>query len=273
MFNTYQQKSPTSTWRAHLEKIKVAQEELRKYSPIMTDWEKVGARRVINDLVSSNYRNIYNGIKQEWEGAITKYKKATSDLMSAKSRESARWDASKLGAEMQTFKLLLEEAIRPSLSDTPLGGGSGVLDRVKKLYQDYQISDDLYKVRASAEVVRNLPVDNLPRDAQVEIRVFGREAETKLEALRKTEDIQMARDAQIQSAMDLFDKQEELREIGQTLGEDTTGPFASGNFTALSKMAKVDRETGNINLYTLDDPEVTGIDWSQPLKPDPFGEA
>ena len=35
----------------------------------------------------------------------------------------------------------------------------------------------------------------------------------------------------------------------------------SGSITKLQRMVQVERETGDIRLYTMDDPEVTGIDW------------
>lgn len=263
--------SNSPTWQDRLKEIKIAREHLAKHEAMMTPYERKMRGGEIQQRINAYYPTIYGGVKKAWEGWINEYKKATTHLAETKAKEYAKWDASKLGAEMQTFKALVDQQLSAG-KDTVFGSGPGASERVKKLYEEYQKSGDPYKQRASSEVLLGLSTEGLKRDDVIGIRLLGHEAEGNLAQLRNTEEIQKAEDAYVESAQELFEQRENLSEVATLMGESLDPVFGSGDISKLQKMVQLDRETGNINLYTLDDPEVTGIDWSQPLKPEPFGE-
>lgn len=264
--------SKTNSWQDRIKEIKVAREHLSKYEAMMTPYEREMRGKEIEQRISSYYPTIYGGVKQAWEGWINEYKKATTRLAEAKAKEYARWDAGKLGAEMQTFKALVDQKL--SMRDDPVfSSGQGPSGRIKKIYEEYQKSGDLYKQRASSEVLLGLSTEGLKREDVIGIRMLGHEAESNLIQLRSTEEIQDAEDAYVESARELFKQRDNLSEVATLMGEPLDPVFGGGDIGKLQKMAQIDRETGDIKLYTLDDPEVTGIDWSGPLMPDPFGEA
>ena len=271
MFN-YSTPRSTPTWQDHIKEIKIAREHLAKHEAMMTPYERKMRSEEIQQRINAYYPTIYGGVKKAWEGWINEYKKATTHLAETKAKEYAKWDASKLGAEMQTFKALVDQKLSMR-SDSIFGQEGGASERVKKLYEEYQNSGDPYKKRASSEVMLGLSTEGLKRDDVIGIRLLGHEAEGNLTQLRNTEEIQKAEEAYIESAQELFKQRENLSEVATLMGESLDPVFGSGDISKLQKMVQLDRETGNINLYTLDDPEVTGIDWSQPLKPEPFGEA
>jgi hypothetical protein len=272
MFNYSTQRSNSApTWQDRLKEIKFAREHLSKYEAMMTPYEREMRSQEIQDRIRTHYPTVYGGVKKAWEGWINEYKKATARLADAKAKEYAKWDASKLGAEMQTFKLLVDQKLSTA-HDSVLAGGPGPSERVKKLYEEYQKSGDPYKQRASAEVMLGISTQGLKREDAVGIRMLGHDAESKLMQLRDNEEIQKAEEAYVESAKELFKQRENIAEVATLMGEPVEPLFSGGDFAKLQKMVQVDRETGDIKLYTLDDPEVTGIDWSQPLKPEPFGE-
>ena len=263
--------SNSPTWQDRLKEIKIAREHLAKHEAMMTPYERKMRSEEIQQRINAYYPTIYGGVKKAWEGWINEYKKATTHLAETKAKEYAKWDASKLGAEMQTFKALVDQKLSMR-SDSIFGQEGGASERVKKLYEEYQKSGDPYKQRASSEVMLGLSTEGLKRDDVIGIRLLGHEAEGNLTQLRNTEEIQKAEDAYVESAKELFKQRENIAEVATLMGEPVEPLFSGGDFAKLQKMVQVDRETGDIKLYTLEDPEVTGIDWSQPLKPEPFGE-
>ena len=251
--------SNSPTWQDRLKEIKIAREHLAKHEAMMTPYERKMRSEEINQRLTAYYPTIYGGVKKAWEGWINEYNKATAHLADAKAKEYAKWDPAKLGAEMQTFKLLADQQLSAG-KDTVFGSGPGASERVKKLYEEYQNSGDPYKKRASSEVLLGLSTEGLKREDAINIRILGHEAESNLTQLRNTEEIQKAEEAYIESAQELFKQRAQLTEIATLVGEPM-GAFGGGGVSKLQKMVQVERETGEIKIYTLEDPEVTGIHW------------
>ena len=259
MFN-YSTPSNSPTWHERVKEIKVAREHLSKYEAMMTPYEREMRSKEIHEKIHSYYPTIYGGVKKAWDGWINEYKNATTRLADAKAKEYAKWDPAKLGAEMQTFKLLADQQLS-SGKDATFGTGPGASERVKKLYEEYQKSGDPYKQRASAEVLQGISTQGLKRDDAVGIRILGHEAEGRLLQLRNTEEIQKAEEAYVESAQELFKQRENLSEVATLMGEPPDFGMGRGDLGKLQRMVQVERETGEIKIYSLEAPEVTGIHW------------
>ena len=260
MFNQRISSTPT-TWQDRVKEIKVAREHLSKHEAMMTPYERKMRSEEIHEKIHAYYPTVYSGVKSAWEGWINEYHKATAKLAEAKAKEYNKWDPAKLGAEMQTFKLLVEQKLSPA-SDSIFAGGPGPSERVKKLYEEYQKSGDPYKQRASAEVLQGISTQGLKRDEAVNIRILGHEAESRLLQLRETEEIQKAEEAYVESARELFRQRENLTEVATLMGEPPDFGMGRWKIGELQRMVQVERETGEIKIYGLDDPKVTGVDLS-----------
>lgn len=162
---------------------------------------------------------------------------------------------------MQTFKMMVDQSLTAG-KDSIFGSGPGASERVKKLYEEYQNSGDPYKQRASAEVLQGISTQGLQRDDAINIRILGHEAENRLLQLRETEEIQKAEEAYIESAQELFKQRENLSEVATLMGEPPDFGMGRWKIGELQRMVQVERETGEIKIYSLDDPKVTGIDLS-----------
>ena len=260
MFN-YSTPSNSPTWHERVKEIKVAREHLSKYEAMMTPYEREMRSKEIQDKIHSYYPTIYGGVKKAWEGWINEYNKATARLADAKAKEYAKWDPARLGAEMQTFKLLADQQLSAG-KDTVFGSGPGASERVKKIYEEYQNSGDPYKQRASAEVLQGISTQGLQREDAVGIRLLGHDAESRLIQLRSSEEIQKAEEAYVESAQELFKQRENLSEVATLMGEPPDFGMGRWKIGELQRMVQVERETGEIKIYSLDDPKVTGIDLS-----------
>ena len=259
MFNHTISSTPT-TWQDRVKEIKIAREHLSKHEALMTAYEREMRGEEIHDKLRSYYPTIYGGVKKAWEGWINEYNKATARLAEAKAKEYAKWDPAKLGAEMQAFKMMVDQKLS-SASDSVFAGGPGPSERVKKLYEEYQKSGDPYKQRASCEVMQGISTQGLKRDEAVSIRLLGHEAEGRLLQLRNTEEIQKAEEHYVESAQELFKQRENLSEVATLMGEPPDFGMGRGEIGKLQRMVQVERETGEIKIYSLEDPEVTGIHW------------
>ena len=259
MFNHTISSTPT-TWQDRVKEIKIAREHLSKHEALMTPYEREMRSEEIHDKLRSYYPTVYGGVKKAWEGWINEYNKATARLAEAKAKEYAKWDPAKLGAEMQAFKMMVDQKLS-SASDSIFAGGPGPSERVKKLYEEYQKSGDPYKQRASCEVMQGISTQGLKRDEAVSIRLLGHEAEGRLLQLRNTEEIQKAEEHYVESAQELFKQRENLSEVATLMGEPPDFGMGRWEIGKLQRMVQVERETGEIKIYSLEDPEVTGIHW------------
>ena len=259
MFN-YSTPSNSPTWHERVKEIKIAREHLSKHEALMTPYEREMRSEEIHDKLRSYYPTVYGGVKKAWEGWINEYNKATARLAEAKAKEYAKWDPAKLGAEMQAFKMMVDQKLS-SASDSVFAGGPGPSERVKKLYEEYQKSGDPYKQRASCEVMQGISTQGLKRDEAVNIRLLGHEAEGRLLQLRNTEEIQKAEEHYVESAQELFKQRENLSEVATLMGEPPDFGMGRWEIGKLQRMVQVERETGEIKIYSLEDPEVTGIHW------------
>lgn len=260
------QYTPSSDWRQQVADIKAAKAEFNQYQSIMTPFERKTIGDSINALVTSAYPIVLKGATEHLNQAISTYQAAAANYDRARSKEAASWDSARLGAEINTFQMLLDRALKRD-NYPGLDTGPDVISEVRRLYDEAQISGDRYKQRAAAEVVRGLRsrVDKnmSPSDAAA-LGVMARQAEKDLLWVRATEEFLDALDAKQQAVKALIQERDSIVEIAEVMGEKVDYIFPGGAFSKLVKTIQEDRQTGEIQILAADSPEVAGIDYLPP---------
>ncbi|GEM_PF-3568513 len=255
-------------WNTAAVEIGNARRELSKYESIMTPYERQTISKSIQEQVERDYSMIYQGAKAYLFEKTAAYKRAVDGIELARRGEINSWDSGKLGTEMHTFQMRIDQEARINNEVAGLSRGPDFPARVKKLYREAQDSGDRYKERAAAEVLRGINIDKMPKEKAVEIRMLIREAEADLDELRITPQMQNAVQEINKAAEELFKARDIVVGTAEVMGEDPHNIFAVGELTKLTKTVQVDRNTGAVKLYDLDSQEVTGVYWKPPVEDD-----
>lgn len=266
--NNFVRPQQLNNWNDDLKRIKAAREKLNRDQAIMTPYERQENAASLHDEVHKTYPRVYKGLKADLDEKIGKYQKAKTDTANAKAREINSWDMAKLETESRVFRSMVTSAL--DNPGNPLAGVPGPAKRIEKLYQEAAASKNPVKIRAAADVLDNLPVDKLPRDEALGIRITAREAIAARNAIRNTDYIQAAEKAEADAAVALVQARESIHEAAEILGESSRNIFAEGGLAKLAKTVQVGSD-GVLKIFNLDDPEVTGIDlrninWDQVQK-------
>lgn len=152
MFSQFINNSGSVSWRDKVKDLKAGRAEYGKVYSIMTDFERMAVERSIAEYKKNNEPSILAGAFSEYHAAMNKVNAAVVKVKTAKEHERARWDASKLSAEMSVTENLVKIAINKPDVDPK----NPLIDRLKTIYQDIHESGDLYKQRAAAEVFTGL---------------------------------------------------------------------------------------------------------------------
>ncbi len=239
----------TKDWREGLELIRASREEYKQYAAIMTPYEQSLAEREIQSTIDRWKPEIISNLLREHEAAINQVKDARQAIERQKAVEVNRWEAGKLGGELQVAKMLLDQAGNAPDQGDPFRGGSGSRqERIQALYQDARQSGDIFKQRAMAETLQGL---NVGRDS--ELNHLVKQAERDLAAMRRTVEIEQAEQAAAVAWQALVDKTVEVATIAPEIGEGT-GMLSSGPLTQSTRRIKPNGE-----ILDLDNAEVTGI--------------
>lgn len=255
-------------WIDAAAEIRRAKEELRKYEGIMTPYERQSISGSIQEKIASRYGFIYQGAAADLNGAKKQYKDTVSAREKARAQEITSWDSGKLGIEMNTFQMLVNREMEFNNGAPGFTRRADVSVRVKTLYQEAMASGDRYKMRAAVEVVHGINTDKTPKDQAVELRILGRECESVLETLRTTPEMLKAAEAEKSAVKELFSAKELVKEVAVVMGEDPDNLFAEGGFTKLLKTVQVDRYSGEVKIFEMDSPEVSGVNWQNAMKND-----
>lgn len=246
-------------WIDAAKEIRLAKQEYNKYSNIMTPYERQTVGNSIQEKIQSRYSFIYQGAANNLASAKQRYKNTVAAREKARAQEITSWDAGRLGQEMHTFQMLVNREMEFNNGSPGFTRGAAVSARVKALYQEAQASGDRFKQRAAAEVVRGINTDKLPKEQAVELRILGRESGTDLENLRTTPELLKAAEAEKTAVMDLFAARDLIKDVAVIVGEQPDTIFAGGSFVKLLKTVQVDRFTGEVKMFDMDSPEVTGV--------------
>lgn len=203
MFYNLTQKRPGASWRDRLEELRKARQEYHSLEGMMSPVERTLFSKSINEKRAEVEPYIMREALGEWHYAIDQYTQAVKGLKEAKNREVARWDASKLNAEMQTVELLVTKAVQSSV------GGNldpSVMPRLKAMYEEAKNSGDLYKARACAEVFTGLTamVGN-DGEARFLANRLSQQAQRDAKAVRTTAELERS-DRQAEEAVEKLDQ-------------------------------------------------------------------
>ena len=258
--NNFVKPQQLNSWNDDLNRIKAAREKLDRDQAIMTPWERQENGQSLRDQMHKAYPKVYNALKVNLDEKIEKYQQAKTNTAKAKAREINAWDMAKLETEIRVFQSMVTSAL--DNAGDPLAGVAGPSKRIEQLYQEAVASQNPVKIRAAADVLNTLSLTKLPTDEAVAIRMTAREAAIATDKIRKTDYIQAAEKAESDAAFELVQVRDMAIEAATILGEPPTNIFAVGGLGKLAKTVQVDRD-GTVKIFSLDDPEVTGIDLSK----------
>lgn len=253
-------------WRKMIEDLKTARAEFTEYYGLMTQYERQIIQRDIKEQSEKVFPVVSAGAIGEWKNAIAKYQEAGKAYNRALTDEITRWDPGKLNAELQQISTLVNLAIAGGEGNPLEGGNPGVTAKLEALYSEAVQSGDIYKQRATYEVLKTA-LPKVSGDDRFPVNRLAKLSERELSALRVTNGMVAAKEAQGKALDALLNIRAELIEVSQALGEgDPTNPLASGVFTKALRMVQEDRASGEIRIFGEDDPEVTGVYWPQEMK-------
>lgn len=253
------------TWKDRLTVIRKARAELRQYEAIMTPYEKQSISRSIQEQVQRDYHIIFQGAADELNQHISSYQEAARKLERARAAEIASWDSSRLGTEMNTFQMLVDQVLGSGAKMPGFSSGPDAAARLTKLYQEAKDSGDRYKLRAAAEVmqgIRGRVTKGTPIEQAAALGGLARQAESDIEDIRFPDSLLDALDEKQQAATALLQERDAIAEIAEVMGENPQVAFGnSGDLVKLIRRVQQDRQSGEVQVYALDAPEVTGIRW------------
>lgn len=255
--NNFVKPQQLNSWNDDLKRIKAAREKLNRDQAVMSPYERQENAASLRDEMSKAYPKVYQGLKANLDDGIRKYQKARVDTENAKAREINAWDMAKLETEIRVFQSLVKSAM--DNPGNPMAGVPGQARRIEKLYQEAVASKNPVKIRAAADVLESLPTQKLSMDEAAAISMTARQATAARDAIRKTDYIQAAEKAESEAAFALVQARDNIQEAATILGEPPTNIFAVGGLGKLAKTVQVGHD-GAVRIYSLDDPEVTGID-------------
>ncbi|MFZ2096386.1 MAG: hypothetical protein WAV05_07080 [Anaerolineales bacterium] len=225
----------------------------------MSAYERNVIEREIKSQIESLYPTIYAGIMSEYKPAVQALKKAQEKIAQAQVNEINRWDATRLNAELQATKTLVDLALAGGGGGFFDGGSPGPSNRIEAIFQDAHKSDDVYKKRATFEVIKAL-APKAKGDDKFQINHLAKLADQGLSSIRITDEMKQSEQQASEAFQAYLEKRKELVEVAKTLGQgDPENVFTSGDFNRAIRMVQVDRETGNINIYEENSPEVLGV--------------
>ena len=220
----------------------------------MTQYERSKAEQEIQNTVNQWKPQIIDNLVKEQDAAINRYHASELAIIKANASEALRWDGSKLGAELQVVRLLVDQAINATDKGPAFRGNSSTKqDKLQQLYHDATISGDIFKQRAVAEVLTSLPTGS-----DHELNHLQKQAERDLKAIRRTEDQQKAEEALEVAWQDVITHTTQLEEIAPLVGE-SVGVFGTGPINQAIKRIHIDRQTGERLIYDTDAEDIQPV--------------
>lgn len=249
-------------WLNKAHTIRLAKQEYDKYSNIMTPYERQTVWGSIKEKIERDYTQVYQGAAADLNKAKQDYSNMVAARKKAAAQEINSWDNGKLGTELHAFQMRINAVMGSNASVGAAFGQPGAARLIEGLYREAQASGDRYKQRAAAEVLATLNTGGLPREYAQELAGFKGQVKLELESMRTTPEMLVAAEAEKKAVTELFSARELVRDVAEVMGDDPNNLFAVGGLVTLLKTVKVDQLTGEVKLYDMDSPEVTGIVWN-----------
>ncbi len=238
--------------------LKAAREEFRQYAGMMTQYERSVIERDIKEQSERAFPAVTAGAIGEWKQAIKRYKEAGKAYNREVTNEITRWDADRLNAQLQQASTLVNLAVQGSGGNILEGGNPGSAAKLEALYSEAVQSGDIYRQRATFEVLK-AALPKVSGDDRMPANRLAKLSERELSALRVTDGMVAAKEAQGQALDELLNIRNELIDVSVTLGEgNPTHPMASGAFAQALMMVQQDRETGELKIYSDDEWQLIG---------------
>lgn len=253
------------TWRDLLKELKAAKDELRRHENIMTPYERQAISESIKARAEAVGPRLQGGAIAEWKAAIEVYQDKAAAVEKARIAEINRWDNARLGAEIGAVKALVELALSGG-NGNALAGMTKAAPRLERIYNEAQVSGDIYKQRAAAEVFRSLDGASLKTDTTDRAAVSGlvHKAAKDLPGLRVTDGITQAIHERDEAAQGVYNLRSELNDVSLVMGYgDATGLFASGPIASAFRGVKFNNDH-TLTIFPEDSVEVAGIQFKDP---------
>jgi hypothetical protein len=204
-----------SGWRAKREEIKAARIELNAHFSIMTPYERIVNERAVLQRLELHENDVISGVIGEWNGTVTQLKERLEAVQKAQQREVARWEPVRLGAEMNVYTTLINQAIGANVGSALEGD---VLERLRTIYSEAKTSGDQYKARAAAECVRDLANRAADLDSKRLLNRVAAQAKRDLAQMKNTPELEAAHQAAGEAVEALNTAQKELYNTAEALG-------------------------------------------------------
>jgi hypothetical protein len=207
----------SNDWRKIVEDLKLAREEYSRHSSMMTPYERQVVSESIKEEVDKNRKWATQAALKEFQSTVEAFANAQIKIEKAKGQEVNRWEPGKLADEMRVASLLVDQALE---SPFPI-------DELRRIYSDANTSQDMFKKRGVAEVLKGAVNRVKSGDYELLSRVnsMSQMAARDLEQLRITPEIEKAH----QEAGEAFENhmavRKELNRAAEILG-DTMGPIS-----------------------------------------------
>jgi hypothetical protein len=260
-YNRSGNQSGANDWREALKEIQAARKEYTEYAQVMTAYERSVVERSIGERVGVLYPSLLAGIQAEHNAAIQKIQDSQTAKRREVTKEIDRWEPGRMVAELE----VAQKRVNMSLSAgglSPFSGGSPTTGgKLEALIQEARQSEDIYKKRAIYEALQDV-TPKVDAGERLVVNRLSKDAERELAALRVTEGMTKAQEAEQAALAGYAQVRKQVLETAAALGQaDPQGVFATGDFARIVRRVQVDRDTGQVVIYPEDSPEVTGIEW------------
>jgi len=251
MFNKY---ATNGTPEQKLEWLRKANKELQDYGPVMTAYERLTVGEEIKRKREEYYPSVTAWALNNHEQAIEQVKNGKRLIREAQAKEINRWDPAKMRENLQFYGEMIT-----NLSNMPADPMRGFYpeDAIKQVFEEAQLSGDMFKQRAACEIIKSLPLQG-DQNSKAMMALLQGQARDTLQQLRETDEIKGARDVYNESVRGLASVRDEVIEIGRLMGGDPTNVFASGPYAQAVRRVKFN-QGGDVEILEPDDPQVTGI--------------
>ena len=223
----------------------------------MTEYERSVVSRDIKAQREAIYPTVRAGVLEQHDKAIKKIEETKQKYNRAATDEIRRWDATRLSAELDVAQRRAEMALVAGdpgvFQDSPTKGAM-----LEALFNEAIQSGDDYKMRSAFEVIRAVS-PRVTGDERAQVNHLGKLCEHELSSLRITENMVAAQEEQGSAWNEYLQTREEVIDASKALGDDPLHPFATNDFAKAIRRVQVDRDSGDVVIYSMDAPEVTGL--------------
>ena len=253
--STFLSNSNPATWQEAVKQLDEAKRQFNKLHGIMTPLEIKFVRQELSEAREKYRQAIENGVIGEHAAAIENFKAKLARVEEEKRAVTNSWNAAELGAQMQVYQKLVENA-----------AGNADLGSLQTIYQEAKDSGDKYKIRAAAVAIQSASArtpagaqDTHGEDIRRAVNLMRKQATRDLEALTNSPDLETAHQAAAEAVEVLNQAKRQIVSAAEAM--DEVAPNGNVNNTNLGHaLARVTQdESGNLVIK----------DAIQPIPPQP----